>query len=356
MKPDESEAPQAPGWEAIDRALKAIYPDQTPRHFGTLISYELGGPDPLKGISAYYRATPVPHWHMVTYGFSELFEKKSEAAETSGYGIELTFRLKGETGMDEPPPWTLNFLQNLARYVFQTGNVFKAGDYMSLNGPINVEAATHIHSMALVPDPELPSINTPNGRVEFLQVVGITMAEQQVITRWIGLEVMNAFSARLPLYITDLDRACLTADDEIMAAVEAGSSRDGSATGVLFVDQLEWTSTKPWFGPRKHGLTLGALQVADIVAILPLRLGFGHSLMLISEEAQIVFEPWEEPDIREDQGVLKIGLPETAWQSLVNVLRPRAGSYSVPELPDLSIEVLPTHIKNQEGEIERTVG
>ena len=31
--------------------------------------------------------------------------------------------------------------------------------------------------MAFVYDPELPAINTPNGKVEFLQVVGITLDE-----------------------------------------------------------------------------------------------------------------------------------------------------------------------------------
>jgi suppressor of fused len=68
----------APGWDATDNALKPIYEGQAPKHYGTLISYELGGADPLRGISAYKRSDPIPHWHYITYGFSELYDKKSE--------------------------------------------------------------------------------------------------------------------------------------------------------------------------------------------------------------------------------------------------------------------------------------
>ena len=118
----------APGWNAITGALSRLYPDQEPRHFGTLISYRLGGPDPLDGLSAWKRLEPVPHWHIVTYGFSELYEKENGDPETSGYGFELTFRLTCDPAEEEPPSWALNFLQNLARYVFETGNVFRDGD------------------------------------------------------------------------------------------------------------------------------------------------------------------------------------------------------------------------------------
>ena len=41
----------APGWEAIDAEFDRLYPDQpNPRHYGTLIKYMFGGPDPLDGI------------------------------------------------------------------------------------------------------------------------------------------------------------------------------------------------------------------------------------------------------------------------------------------------------------------
>lgn len=80
------------GWDYITDTFEKIYPTQTePLHFGTLISYQLGGEDPLEGISVYDGGN---FWHFVTYGFSELFEKESENKEYSGYGFELTVKLK----------------------------------------------------------------------------------------------------------------------------------------------------------------------------------------------------------------------------------------------------------------------
>ena len=44
----------APGWEAIDAEFDRLYPDQpNPLHYGTVVKYMFGGPDPLDGISVY---------------------------------------------------------------------------------------------------------------------------------------------------------------------------------------------------------------------------------------------------------------------------------------------------------------
>lgn len=41
--------------------------------------------------------------------------------EQSGYGLELTFRLKRQPGEINPPMWPASLMNSLARYVFQTG-------------------------------------------------------------------------------------------------------------------------------------------------------------------------------------------------------------------------------------------
>lgn len=43
----------------------------------------------------------------------------------SGFGFELTFRLKREPGETNPPTWPATLMQALARYVFQTGKLLK---------------------------------------------------------------------------------------------------------------------------------------------------------------------------------------------------------------------------------------
>ena len=110
---------EAIGWDAIDSVLLPIYGGREPRHYGTILPMMLGGNDPLQGISVYKNLLPEPHYHFVTYGFSELYEKESEDPELSGYGFELTFRLACDASdPEEPPRWPLNLLQNIARYVF----------------------------------------------------------------------------------------------------------------------------------------------------------------------------------------------------------------------------------------------
>ena len=129
----------APGWAAIDAALRKVYGEQEPQHWGTVIPMMLGGQDPLDGISVY---DAEDHWHYVTYGFSELFDKETDDKAWSGYGFELTFRLRKTD--PEPPKWCASLLQNLARYVFRTHNGFAPGHKMGLNSPIALDHDTAI--------------------------------------------------------------------------------------------------------------------------------------------------------------------------------------------------------------------
>jgi hypothetical protein len=99
MNPKEEE-PEAIGWKAIDTVLNTLYLGIEPQHWGTIIPTFLGGKDPLTGISAYPANDP-DHWHYITYGFSELYEKETDDPEVSGFGIELTFRLARSPGDTE---------------------------------------------------------------------------------------------------------------------------------------------------------------------------------------------------------------------------------------------------------------
>ncbi len=137
---------EAPGWDAIDGALRRLYVDQPPLHYGSVPPSFLGGRDVLQGLSAYRVADPRPHWHFVTYGFSELHAKETEDPAVSGFGFELTFRLAG-AGDTEPPPWALSLLQNLGRYVFSSGNGFASGHYLDLNSPIALGRETAIRAV-----------------------------------------------------------------------------------------------------------------------------------------------------------------------------------------------------------------
>ncbi|WP_235000366.1 suppressor of fused domain protein [Virgibacillus dakarensis] len=154
----------------------------------------------------YTAKEPIEHWHFVTYGFLELYEKETEDTETSGFGFELTFRLAKVDHETEPPAWALNLLQNLARYIFGSGNIFKNGDYMDANDPICLESNTELTALAFTNDPELPSIDTPNGKVAFIQIVGITADELEAMQIWNTLGALRICKNYMPYYITDLSR------------------------------------------------------------------------------------------------------------------------------------------------------
>ncbi|RYF25528.1 MAG: suppressor of fused domain protein [Flavobacteriales bacterium] len=199
----------AVGWLSIDAELDKIYPNQEPQHFGTLIKYMLGGEDPLDGMSVYENNTQEPHLHFVSYGFSELYYDEEKAGgEFSKFGFELTFRLKKEDNEDFH--WAMNLMQNLAKYVFQSGKWFEEFHFIPANGPIKLESDTDITALAFVEDPQLGKINTPHGEVTFLQMVGLTTAEYDQLKENPKTHETEKLIVKLkennPLLITDLGR------------------------------------------------------------------------------------------------------------------------------------------------------
>lgn len=101
MQPDVN----APGWDAIDTALRRVWPGQEPLHWGTA---HLPDQDGLYGISAFRTHTT---WTYVTYGLTELFTKVGDDPSTSGWGFELTMRVPADG--PEPPRWPRALLARL---------------------------------------------------------------------------------------------------------------------------------------------------------------------------------------------------------------------------------------------------
>ena len=170
---------KAIGWDAITEACEKIYPTQKdPKHYGTLISWELGGNDPLRGISVYDGGD---FWHFVTYGLSELYEKKSNNKEISGYGMEFTFKLKKDNYDDEEAEirCICGILQSIARLTFTRGEIFKAYEYLysGQTEGIDTKMKSNITGFITMPDQQLKTINTPNGKVDFVEFIGATNNE-----------------------------------------------------------------------------------------------------------------------------------------------------------------------------------
>lgn len=355
-KDDMDDEVDASGWDAIDASLATLYGDQKPEHFGTLISHRLGGADPLDGISVYRRDLPVPHWHWVTYGFTELYDKESDDPETSGYGFELTFRLKATEEEAMAPRWVLALLQNLGRYVFNTGNVFNPGDWMTANGPIALDTGTKLCSMGFVADPELPSVDSPNGMFAFIQVVGLTVEEERAAKQWQTAQLLKVLLPHIPLWITDLHRSSLLEIEDVASQVKAGTERDGSSSGSLFTDVLAVQKHSRLLRSPVADITLGARQVQELGALLALRLPFNRPFLLAGPEWRLSFELGPKCAWQIDVNTMTVTMDADGAREFAQAVRPREGQYGLTGLPSLTWNVQPTLIRDANGDVVEKIG
>ena len=333
----------APGWDAIDGALARLYGDTKPRHWGTIMRWSLGGHDPLDGISAYERTDPVPHWHYVSYGMTDLYVKESADSAESGWGFEFTFRLARDPADTDPPVWAADLLQNLARYVFTSGNWFEPGHHMTANGPIAADRPdTAVRALAFVEDPELGKIETVHGEVRFLQVVGLTMDEYEAVQLWNTIALLETLAPSLPLLVTDVDRSSLLGDPAIASRVQAGIKEEGSSTGSLMVGGASWKQLD-----KTTVVTLGALQAPFIAQLLQARLPFGRDFYVLAKDCVIRFSPSEQLAVTTEDEALHVAVPVADLPRFLRSIRPRAGTAEVAA--GLTIQIVRTVLRDQYG-------
>lgn len=232
------------GLEALYSACRNVYPDQpNPLQVTALVKYWLGGPDPLDYISMYSnkgdesRGVP-PHWHYVSFGLSDLYgdgrvHEISGSDAPSGFGFELSFRLKQEPGETAPPTWPAAIMQALAKYVFQSENRLCSGDHVSWHCPLD-NSESRIQHMLMTEDPQLGTVMTPFGPVAFVQIVGVCTEELQAAQRWNGPGVIELMKAVGGIggdwLITDMRRgeSMFEIDPDVQEAVEEGIENEGS--------------------------------------------------------------------------------------------------------------------------------
>jgi hypothetical protein len=160
--------PEAPGLAAIEAALRDRYGDTKPvGTFEPHVPYSAGGPDPLDAIRIYAPDEPRPHWHLVSFGMSELYEKVTDDPETSGSGIEFSLRVARGPRDEAPPTWSAVLLQQLARYVFAErpfapGHTIHVAGGTFGDGPDQDSGApTELAALAFAVDPQLAVLDTP---------------------------------------------------------------------------------------------------------------------------------------------------------------------------------------------------
>ncbi len=204
------------GWDAIEQEFLRVYPGQTEvLHYGTLIKRIFGGNDPLDGVSIYDGGS---YWHFVSFGLTELNEKESEDKDVSGFGYELTLKLKKdcieEGDQHEEFSNIVAIMQNLARHIF-SGEIFQPNEWISFaneyDDGLDCSGGSRLTGFILIKDTTVNSIMTPNGSVDFLELVGVTTAETKTFT---GRDSVEAFFKELGSDVTDYYRKSIVYDEE----------------------------------------------------------------------------------------------------------------------------------------------
>ena len=77
-----------------------------------------------------------------------------------------------------------------------TESTLCVGDHVSWHCPLD-NSESRVQHMLMGEDPELGNVDTPNGPVQFVQIVGVTTEELRAAQHWNGLGVIDIMK-RLP--------------------------------------------------------------------------------------------------------------------------------------------------------------
>lgn len=344
------------GVDAIDAKCKALYGEQKGFHFGVKVPFAAGGPDPLDQVSVYEgKSGDTSYWHYISYGLTELYEKESDYEDESGWGFELTFRLsKGNE--EQPPVWPVSLMQNLARYVFRTGNVFRPNEHLDANGPIEVGSNTKLVALGFDTDPELEDMETPYGYVEFIQIVALTKDEFDSMMLWSGAKFLELYRKYNPMAVTIMDRDSYTDIPEFKATLDEGIEKDGSSTGMFYIDSanMDVLENEEATGKKTALFTIGAGQVTKFTKILRARLTKDKELALQTPDMTILFKSGEKCAFAKEEDDFGMFVLAPSVVEQFASIPPHKGQYPIKDLPIL-VEVVPTYIKDDKGNVVETI-
>lgn len=288
------------------------------------------GAGPVEAVSIHRVAD---HWHLVTYGLTELHVKESPDSQLSGWGFELTFRVVDE----DMPLWAVDFLASLASYVWSSRHPFAGGHLMDLRGPVRIGTDTPITAALIVADPALGALEGPFGHIEFLQVVGLTAAELELCRAWNPDGVADLLGRQDPLLVTRLDRPELTADPDLAAEVAARAAADGSALHELRVASLKLH--RRWRGGADVHMGAGA-SAALGPALRRELVATGASFAVVGDEATLRFVLGEEPSWRWTDAGIEATIGPDGLEYVAGLFDGRTGWGRASDWPGLRFRVV----------------
>lgn len=234
--------------------------------------------------------SPVPHWFYSTCGLTEIREKRTDNSEVSGFGFELTFRLKKaaqEKPGDDAPSWPATILAKFADNIFAGMGPLEPGLTVDLDLEFD-DPAEQLQVAGFVEDPQLGSISTRNGRVQFLQLVSLYHEEARLLGLSQPTEILAMALPSMPLYIADLQRPPFTRDASLMQAVQRKVEDHGATTEAMAVSALVCAIENRLNQHHIMTLYLHTRDYEGFKEMFRARLGFGRPLSLVGPEQSLV--------------------------------------------------------------------
>jgi suppressor of fused-like protein len=269
--------PGQPGRGAIDIALARIYKDTRTAHVP--ITARSGEPSaPLAEIQVFLSFSPAPFWHLITFGLSDIGDKRGDDPELSGAGIELTMRLAPDD--DEPAPWSIELLRALATLV-HAGNLVHRGTSLPLPPGLLAQPIRGVGAVLFVDDNKLGTLPTSNGAVTFLQVVPLTVDEYALIGRWDVSQVVAELRLAIPGLAVRAGRPSILVGPRA-ADIERRAGAEGSSQEVDVCGGLDWDGDL---------VVLDGINRAVVLKFLRYRVGYGRRGRMESGDQVFVLEP-----------------------------------------------------------------
>ena len=101
---------------------------------------------------------------------------------------------------------------------------------------------------------------------------------------------------------------------------------------------------------------LGALQVTEVVALLPLRLPLRRPYTIRSGDKVLEMASAHRNAHRTDADTLQLDLTDETVREIASRLQPRAGIFGIPSFAGLRFVVRTTRIRKMSGELVDNVG
>jgi suppressor of fused-like protein len=341
-------AKMAPGWAALEHALETAHA-APPVYFSA--AEDADDDTPVESVACFPAASPEPHWHLISCGLSELYDKRFLNVEVSGFGFELTMRVPKAPGEEEPPAWPMQLMRNLARYVQAVQKPFAEGDHMDAHAPLALDVPCTLSAVCFVEDPLLGAIRTPNGAVSFLQVLGLTDDELEKMMDGDAHHFIALVAQQNPSFISGAARPSYLEDEEMMAKVHDQIDSEGSTTSSSDAGDLRVLEVD---GALE--IHLGAIHARALVRGLRHRVPFDREYLLRGSPSSLLFALSAENAWHADERQTTLMLTATAARDLADAVGTLRGRYSTSSVPRVVIELHPTKLTDAEGNEVSVIG